>query len=126
MADRRNGDSVLAAAIAAGRPIVQAAKDAGVSPRTAHRRLQEPEFQQQVSHLRDNAVGAALDCLCAGMTEAANRLVELARSADPGVALRACRHVLELGLRLRESESLERRLDAVEQALADREGNHAR
>ena len=46
---RKSADSVLIVALAAGRTVGEAAEEAGVSPRTVHRRLDDPEFRQQLS-----------------------------------------------------------------------------
>ena len=92
MADRgrSDADEALAAAIAAGRTVRDAAATAGVSERTADRRLAD-------------ALGEASDVLRALLT-----------SGEDRVKLRAASEVLTQGLRVAELVELQRRVEELE------------
>jgi transposase len=57
---RKNADLALAAALAAGQKIEDAAAQAGVSASTAYRRLRSPPFRQRVDELRGRMVEATV------------------------------------------------------------------
>lgn len=117
---RRNGDDLFASSIAAGMTIAAAAAAAGIAERTAYSRLSEPGFKARIATIRADMVSQATARLSAAMTRSAERLAELAESQDEKVALTACRSVLELGTRLRESEELESRIAELEGRLKER------
>jgi hypothetical protein len=109
----------LLLALACGATVEAAARQAGVSESTAHRRLAEPEFRQQLQALRADMVQRTVGALMAAATEAVRTLLELLRTSAPfAVRLGAARAVLEMGLKLREVSDLEERLSAVEGQLA--------
>jgi hypothetical protein len=49
---RKSADETLLIAIACGATVETAATKAGISPRTAHRRLQTPDFQIRLSEIK--------------------------------------------------------------------------
>jgi hypothetical protein len=112
---RKNADGALLMALAAGRTVQEAAQLAGVSERTAYRRLADPEFARQVSAARAEMVERAVGRMSDGMIAAADRLRVLVDSHDERVALGASRSVLELTTKLRESLEWEQRLSALEE-----------
>jgi hypothetical protein len=120
---RTNADEALAQALACGATVEQAAQKAGVSVRTAHRRLTDPAFVRRVQAARgDMAQRAGGDMarraggvLTAAAIESIKTLLEL---QPPSVRLGAVRAVLEMGLRVRERAELEARLAALEERLA--------
>jgi hypothetical protein len=104
----------------AGRAMVRrAAERAGLSERTAHRRLAEADFRRRVAELRAEMVARAMGRLVDGMTEAADTLRKLLRAEGESVRPGAARTILELGNRLREAVELEERLSALERRIAD-------
>ncbi len=116
---RANADDVLIAALAGGQPVEQAAAAAGVSPRTAWRRLQDPDFRQRLDDARQQTVQAAVDTLTRASTAAAMTLATLLKPEQRAtVRLAAARAILELGGRMREAGELEARLAALEAAVA--------
>jgi hypothetical protein len=68
-----------------------------------------------VASLRGELVGLALGKLADGMAEAAAGLRQLLGAQSETVRLGACRALLELGVKLRESVELEARIAALEQ-----------
>ncbi len=57
--DEPTADDLLAAAVASGRTIKDAARVASMAPRTAYRHAEAPAFQQRVQHLRAEMVSRA-------------------------------------------------------------------
>jgi hypothetical protein len=112
---RRNADDRLAAELAAGKTVRDAAGAAGVGERTAHRRLAEPVFKMRVAELRGEMVAAAAGRLADGMGEAAAVLRGLLGSADEHVRHKAAAKLIELGLKVVELAELERRVSELEQ-----------
>lgn len=111
---RQRADEVLAAAVAAGHTLRDAAKLAGVGERTASRRWAEPGFQRKIVALRAAMVERALGRLSDGMTQAADKLRELLDARSEAVRLGAARSLLELGVKLREAVELEQRVAGLE------------
>jgi hypothetical protein len=111
---RRDADDRLAAELAAGKPVRDAAKAAEVSERTAYRRLENPGLRARVSESRDAMVAAAAGRLADGMAAAADVLRDLLGSQDEGIRLRAASQLLTHGLRVIELAELERRVSDLE------------
>jgi hypothetical protein len=105
-------------ALACGATVENAGRKAGVSRRTATRRLAEPGFREHVRQLRADMVQRSTAMLTAAALEAVKTLVELEGSVMPApVRLGAARAILELGGKLRESTELAERLAALEQQM---------
>jgi hypothetical protein len=121
---RKNGDA-LALALASGASIVDAATTAGMSERTAYRRLAKPAFRRRVAEVRAEMVARALGKRADGMSDAASTLRKLLKAKSESVRLSACRALLELGVKLRESVELEARLSELEAKEIAREPKNA-
>jgi hypothetical protein len=116
-------DELLLAALASGTPVEQAAKTAGVSKRTAYRRLADPRFASRLAQARDELISSALGELVEGASKAVKTLRSLLDAEDERVRLAAAKGHLEQLLRLRETLALNQRLAALERALQNRSGN---
>jgi hypothetical protein len=123
---RRNADDALAAAVAAGQTLRDAAAAAGVGERTATRRWADPTFRSRVARLRGDMVARSLGRLADSMAEAADVLRQLLAAKGESVRLGAARSLLELGVKLRESVELEERLCALEERAAQQEQDNGR
>ena len=108
---RREVDDILGLHLDDGMTILRPIGRVGVCERTARLRLADAQFCKQLDDLRSEVAGRAVAMLADGMTKAAGRLVGLADVADEKIALAACNTVLELGMRLRQTEEIERRLE---------------
>ena len=116
--DRKRADDALLLALACGAPVKAAAERAGVSERTAYRRLDDPEFHQQLEAARTDLFRRASGMLSAAGTESIRTLVSLQdASQQPSVRLGAAKAVLELELKFREKVELEPRVSLLEQRL---------
>jgi hypothetical protein len=111
---RRGADGLLLAALAAGAPVEQAAAQAGLSTRTAYRRLADPGFRSRLAAARDEVIVSALAALARATGQAVITLAELLESGDERVRLGAAKALLEQTLRLREAVLLEERLATLE------------
>src|SRR5262245_11878431 len=97
---RAGADEVLALHLASGRPVGESARLAGVSDRTASRRLADPAFRARVRALRGQMTSRAAGILAEGQAAASVRLRLLVNSRDERVALAAATTVLKLACEL--------------------------
>jgi hypothetical protein len=111
----RKGDAALLTALAAGESVTDAAKRAGISERTAHRRLTEPDFRGRVTEARAAMVARALGKLADASCEAVDTLRGLLHAEAESVKLGASRAILELGNKLREAVEHEERIARLEE-----------
>ena len=96
----RRGDNLLLVALVGGATVRDAAGKAGLSERTAHRRIDDPGFQQRLESARSEARQEALGQLTSASTEAVTTLRELIKNGPPAVRLGASRAILDLGFKL--------------------------
>jgi len=115
----KKGDSKLILALASGHGTREAAQQAGVSIRTAYRRIDDPLFRQKVTAARDEMFRVAVGSLASAAVEAVDTLRDLLTSQSPTAQLGAARAILDLGQRLREATEIDARLRVLE------EGNNA-
>ena len=112
---RKNADDALLMALACGATVDHAAHSAGVSARTAHRRLKEEGFQKRLQDVRADMVQRTVGMLTASGMEASKTLISLLESTVPqAVRLGAVRTILEFGIKLREIDELAQRIAALE------------
>ncbi len=108
-------DENLAAAVAAGGTIREAAERGNCSESTVRCRLREKEFQARVAQLRAEMIEAALGKMSDSMSDAVTALRRLLSSESESIQLGAARTILESTIRMRDSISFERRLAALEE-----------
>jgi len=116
--DRRDANHALAAALAAGATKQQAAEMIGVGERTVYRRLEDVKFRHRIDLARAELVSQAVGRLTDASTAAVATLRALLEADSESVRLGACRAILDLGLKLRESEEFERRISLLENQAA--------
>jgi hypothetical protein len=115
-------DDALALHLASGVSVPKAAERAGVSERTAYRRLEDPAFRLRVDRLRTEAVGQTVGKLSAAGEEAVDALVLILKHGQPhAVKLGAARAILQLLFAGHEQFTLARRVEELEQLVAGRE-----
>jgi hypothetical protein len=113
---RGNADGLLVTALAAGQSVPQAAQAAGMSARTAFRRLATPGFRERVEAARAELVAQTVAQLAAAGVEAVAALRAALHGHSPHAAVNAARALLEFGVKYRETEVLERRISELEAA----------
>jgi len=111
---RRKGDAELILALAAGQTIRDAAASASLSERTVTRRLQEAAFRQEVANTRTLMLSQAVGMLADAAADAVTTLRSLLNAESDTARLGAARAILDAGPRLRESEELAARIEAIE------------
>ena len=117
---KKDADDAFLIFYAHGATIEIAAAKAGISKRTAQRRLQNPDFLRRLAEIRAETLRRIADLLTALNLEAVNSLLELQKATTPpAVRLGAARAIIELGVRLRENYNLEERLAVLEKAVAN-------
>jgi hypothetical protein len=115
---RKNADEVFLTALACGSTVEHAAQKAEIGRRTAHRRLQDVEFQRRLSQVKSDMHKRATAMLTAASMEAVKTLLGLQESSmPPGIRLGAARSILEIGNRFRDSTELLERMEAIERQL---------
>ena len=117
---QKSADRILLQALACGATVENAARKAGMSERTAYRRLDDPVFLDQLEQLRAEMVLRTAGMLTGAGMGAVKVLVELQNDAAQPAAVRrrSARDVLEMGLKFREIAQLEQRLAAIEAQMA--------
>ena len=111
---RRRADDNLTLALASGMTVEDAASKAGVSERTAYRRLDDPEFRRRVVELQAEVLGQAAGQLAQATIESVTTLRELLGASSDHIRLNAARAILQNAVRLREATTIELRIQALE------------
>jgi hypothetical protein len=112
---RKNADEALLRGLACGATVESASRAAGISARTAHRRLKEEAFQKRLRDMRAEMVQRTAGMLTASGMEASKTLIDLLNTENPPAVRRsAAQTILELGLKLRENTEIEERIAALE------------
>lgn len=125
---RAGSTEALLAAIVSGSSVAEAASAAGVSARTAARRLAEPATQTRLADLRAEALAAVADRLATAAADAVDllALVVVDSTVIAGVRVRAASVLLAQSVALRDATLLERRIAQLEALAAAREASSAR
>ena len=118
---RNRSDELLLTRLAAGATVEQAANAAGISTRTAYRRLADPAFTRRLAQARDELISSALGELVECASEAVATLRALLSASDERVRLGAAKSTLEQLLRLRETLTLSQRLAVLERTMQQRQ-----
>jgi len=112
-------DDVLALAIASGKRIGKAAKLAGMSERTAHRRLANADFRVRVQEIRAEILSQTVGKLADLGSHATKTLRALLDANNDSVRLGAAKASIELAAKLHERLEIELRLVALEELAID-------
>lgn len=109
----------LATLLAAGDSVRQAAKDVGVSERTAHRWIEEPSFARKVTKYRAEMTDRAFGKLTGALNLAVVRLRTLI-DAKESVALGAAKAIFDAHFKFRTANEFESRLAELERVVNER------
>ena len=116
---REANDEILIAALAAGRNYADAAELAGVDRRTVCRRMQLPEFARRVSEGRREHAVMVSGHLASSSPRAVETIVACLDDDDSRVRLAAAKLLVEMDLRARSINDIERELTEIRQLLAE-------
>ena len=100
--------------VARGKTIKEAARRAGISRRTATRRMEDPDVLQQISEMRSNLMEVAVDKLCRAAEPATQTLYSLLNAPSDNVKLNAARTILEKSVTVRDHNELDVRMQEIE------------
>jgi hypothetical protein len=114
----KGASAVLVAELAAGTPAAEAARRAGMSERTARRRMEDPATRSLVNSARERLLDAHLGRLTALTSVALDTLDALLRCQNDPTRLGAAKAILEHRVRLEERQALGARIAALESALS--------
>jgi len=111
-------DDLLRAALLGGKPISKAAREAGVSTRTAQRRLADTDFQEKFRVAKLRVVRETTARLTANSGKAADVLKKVFsdRNATSGARVAAATNTIRLTLEAFEVEELEERIRRLEES----------
>ena len=123
---RINVDSILIEQLAIGASQTEAARAAGCTRRTVHRRLQDPEFRLEVREFRESLLDAGAGKLASSLGESIDRLKHLMTTATPDAAqVAAARAIGDLTIKFKGVE-FEQRIAELERRVADANRNSLR
>ena len=94
-----------------------AARAAGVAKSTLYEWIQQEPFRAALEAARGDIYRAGIDTLKGAAGKAAGRLIELLDSRNENTRRLTAREILALSIKIDESQTLEKRLTAIEQAL---------
>ena len=117
MATFGRNSEIVAALLASGKSVVDAASQAKVGERTIHRWLDDPAFRAHVADLRGSIIATALGRLADGMSEAAEVLRELLHSESETIKLRAAAEILKAGSDLRRTVEQDQEIEELKGAI---------
>ncbi|MBA4417401.1 MAG: hypothetical protein C0392_05775 [Syntrophus sp. (in: bacteria)] len=100
--------------------IEEGCKLAKITKQTWFTWLKIDGFKAEVDRQRAAVVSEAMDRLKSALSDAVDGLTGLMDAEQDNIKLRACEKVLELFFRTRESEDLEARLKALEEAIGQK------
>lgn len=112
-------DPVLQLARARGLSLEQAAKFAGCSLATAHRRESDPSYLAGIEQIRERMIGEGVNLLAASFVKAVNKVLEIMEGEDVphAVQLKAAQQVIDSLLKVREHVTLSSRMAAIAERL---------
>lgn len=116
---RHEADDFLLQALALGMPITNAAKAAGISARTAHRRLKDPVFAERVRNKRLELFERTADLLSAAALESTKEVLAMTKdhSLPAATRLAAARTLLDHNGKYRLSSDMMGRVANLEAEL---------
>src|SRR5262245_39411430 len=113
---KQHANQTILLALACGATPEIAARQAGVSERTVHRRLADPKFRKKLDQVRSDMMQRTASGLAAAGSESVRTLLDLQKATVPhATRLGAAKAVLEMSMKLREMTELKERIAALEQ-----------
>ena len=123
MATRKKNDHLLLSALVCGATVESAARKAGISERTAYRRLADASFKEQLRQMRSDMLQRVAAMSTAAAGEGFKTLLALAQDAGlpPAERRKAATDLIALSAKLGDRVEYETRLRALEEQLQDPE-----
>jgi hypothetical protein len=103
-----------------GKDVENACRAANISTTTFYNWLRNPIFKKELDKQRTNLITDAMTKLRSGVGAAVDRLLALVHSESEEIARKSATSVIEMVLKLRESEEVEQRLESIEKIILER------
>ena len=116
---RAGSDAVLRMSLVEGRSLVEAARAAGMSERTARRRWADLRFRASVEAMRSEVAAQAVGRLVTLYDRAIDTLCELLNEGSQSTRHRAAVSILTIGAQLQADSEFHARIAVLEMAGAD-------
>jgi hypothetical protein len=116
--NRHTADETFLMAFASGATVEKAAHTAGISVRTAFRRLDDPLIKQRLKEIRLEIIQRGSSILSSSAADAVTTLQALMQPNVPAaVRLGAARALLEMNVKIRETAEMIERFETIEARL---------
>ena len=112
--------------IAAAPTLAQAARSSGIAASTLYRWLEDDDFRNELTRLRQAAADLAKQELQRIMLRSVSVLAEALEDPDAAIRLRAARYAISFAVQISEAEKLRADLQAVEDAVPHWASNNPR
>lgn len=112
---RRKGEIAILEALAAGHTQTETAKIAGVGRRTVERCVADPLFRAELDEAKRELARQCVASLASAVPTAIARLEVQTQDRDQWLAQKAALGVLHIWARLRETETFDERIAALEE-----------
>ena len=104
--------------------IEEGCRRAKVSKVTVYEWLKQENFRQDLKRQRDELIERALNSLKANIAKATETLVKHLDSKRENISIRAAESIIAFAQKAIEFETLEKRIEALEERLLQQGGNH--
>ncbi len=104
--------------IAASPSIAEAARLSGVGESTIHRWMEDEDFREELTNLRQESAELARQEIQGLMLTGLSIMAEAMQSPDESTRIRTARYVLSFGVQIGEAEKLRREVRKLEDAFA--------
>ena len=101
----------------------EACRRARINKTTVYEWLRDDTFRQELKRQRDAVIERALESLKASIVKASETLVKHLDSKRENISIRAAESIIEFAQKALEHEELEKRIEALESRLMQREGH---
>ena len=122
----RNGQEInpkqkrAIAYLVAAKDIESGCRAAGISTTTYYDWIKNPVFADAIDTQRNYLITEAMQRLRQGIGAAVDKLLALVNSENEEVARKASTSIVEIALKMRESEEIEDRIESIEKIILER------
>ena len=122
----RNGQEInpkqkrAIAFLVAAKDIESGCRAAGISTTTYYDWMKNPVLAEAIDIQRNTLITDAMQRLRQGIGAAVDKLIALVKSENEEVARKASTSIVEIALKMRESEEIEDRIESIEKIVLER------
>ena len=122
----RNGQEINSkqkraiAFLVAAKDIESGCRAAGISTTAYYDWMKNPVFAEAIDIQRNTLITDAMQRLRQGIGAAVDKLIALVKSENEEVARKASTSIVEIALKMRESEEIEDRIESIEKIILER------